>query len=217
MAKRDYYFVLGVSPIAQPEDIKKAYRVLSKKYHPDLNPTMKVSSDEKMKELVEAYNVLSDAEKRKAYDHQPCFQLRRFARSSARKASKEDFSRVPDANKGQSAIEKIIEKIKAMFAGGKKKDEGGAEHDPKQADVAFTLGLSMAESESFYEQAKEEFRKAIKFDAKHKEAHYNFAVMCYKLGGFDEARASLKKYVQLDSNDTHAKSFLSLLQDDEVN
>src|ERR1700674_5894831 len=64
---RDYYEILGVQRDARPEDIKKVYRKLARKYHPDLNPNNK-QSEEKFKEIQEAYEVLGDAEKRKKYD-----------------------------------------------------------------------------------------------------------------------------------------------------
>src|SRR3989454_2828362 len=64
---RDYYETLGVARNAKAEDIKKTYRKLARKYHPDLNPNNK-QSEEKFKEIQEAYEVLSDAEKRKRYD-----------------------------------------------------------------------------------------------------------------------------------------------------
>lgn len=67
MAKRDYYEVLGLAKGASEDDIKKAYRKLAMKYHPDRNPDDK-SAEEKFKEASEAYEVLSDAQKRSAYD-----------------------------------------------------------------------------------------------------------------------------------------------------
>ena len=66
-AKRDYYEVLGVSKDADEAAIKKAYRALAKKYHPDMNPGDK-EAEKKFKEASEAYAVLSDAEKRRQYD-----------------------------------------------------------------------------------------------------------------------------------------------------
>ena len=67
MAKRDYYEVLGVERQAGEDDIKKAYRKLALKYHPDKNPGDK-TAEEKFKELGEAYEVLGDPQKRAAYD-----------------------------------------------------------------------------------------------------------------------------------------------------
>ena len=67
MAKRDYYEVLGVEKNASEADLKKAYRRLAMKYHPDRNPDDK-ATEEKFKEAKEAYEVLSDPQKRAAYD-----------------------------------------------------------------------------------------------------------------------------------------------------
>src|SRR3989338_6811110 len=65
--KRDYYEVLGVSKTASADEIKKSYRKLALKFHPDKNPGDK-PAEEKFKEAAEAYAVLSDAEKRAQYD-----------------------------------------------------------------------------------------------------------------------------------------------------
>ncbi len=67
MAKRDYYKVLGVPKTASAEELKKAYRRLAMKFHPDRNPGDK-EAEEKFKEAKEAHDVLSDAEQRAVYD-----------------------------------------------------------------------------------------------------------------------------------------------------
>ena len=66
--KRDYYEVLGVDKNASDDDLKRAFRRLAKKYHPDANPDNKAEAEKKFKEVNEAYEVLSNKEKRQMYD-----------------------------------------------------------------------------------------------------------------------------------------------------
>ena len=68
MSKKDYYDVLGVSKSASKDELKKSYRKLAMKYHPDRNPDDSEAS-EKFKELSEAYEILSDDQKRQTYDN----------------------------------------------------------------------------------------------------------------------------------------------------
>lgn len=66
--KRDYYEVLGVDKSADEKEIKRAYKKLARKYHPDLNPDNPKEAEEKFKEINEAYDVLKDPKKRAQYD-----------------------------------------------------------------------------------------------------------------------------------------------------
>ena len=66
--KRDFYEVIGIGKSASQDEIKKAYRKLAKKYHPDMNQENKAEAEEKFKELSEAYEVLADPKKRQTYD-----------------------------------------------------------------------------------------------------------------------------------------------------
>ena len=91
MASDDYYKELGIDKNASPDDIKKAYRKLALKYHPDRNPTDRKKAEEKFKKISEAYAVLSDPEKRKQYDN---FGSENFSRQY----SQEDIFRGFDIN-----------------------------------------------------------------------------------------------------------------------
>ena len=85
MTKRDYYEVLGVSKTANADEIKKAYRKLAMKYHPDKNQGDK-TAEEKFKECAEAYEVLSNSEKRQRYDQ--------FGHDGLRGSGMHDYSRM---------------------------------------------------------------------------------------------------------------------------
>jgi curved DNA-binding protein len=117
MRYRDYYQALGVGKDAKAEEIKKAYRKLARKYHPDMNPDDK-SAEEKFKEINEAYEVLSDREKRKKYD-QFGTQWRQYERSGGRP---EDFDwsqwRAQPGQAGGATRTVSPEEFQQMFGGG---------------------------------------------------------------------------------------------------
>ncbi|MCK4251935.1 J domain-containing protein, partial [candidate division WOR-3 bacterium] len=66
--KKDYYEILGASRNASQEEIKRAYRKKAKQHHPDMNPENKKESEEKFKEISEAYEILMDPKKKQLYD-----------------------------------------------------------------------------------------------------------------------------------------------------
>jgi molecular chaperone DnaJ len=94
MASKDYYQILGVNRNASGKEIKQAYRRLARKHHPDLNPNDK-SAEARFKELNAAYQVLSDAEKRKKYDKfgEQWEYADQFAKSGGQERARWDFGR----------------------------------------------------------------------------------------------------------------------------
>lgn len=87
----NYYKILGVSPKASPDDIRRAYRILARRYHPDVNPGR--ASEEKFKSIAAAYSVLGDDRKRKSYDS----ELQRAARQQNQQAKQASQSQRNEA------------------------------------------------------------------------------------------------------------------------
>lgn len=117
MEYQDYYKILGVSKNATQDEIKKAYRKLARKYHPDVNPDDK-TAEEKFKEINEAHEVLSDKEKRQKYDRFGK-QWQQYQRSGGRP---EDFDWSQWASSGRSGSQGYRtvtpEEFESMFGGG---------------------------------------------------------------------------------------------------
>jgi molecular chaperone DnaJ len=126
---RDYYEVLGVAREADPEDIKRAYRRLAMKYHPDRNPG-DAAAEASFKECAEAYEVLADPEKRRAYD--------RFGHSGLRGTPGHDFRSMN--------VEDIFSMFDDIFGGGggraRSRRRGGV---PRGYDLETEVELSLQE------------------------------------------------------------------------
>ena len=133
---RDYYEVLGVAKDASPEDIKKAYRTLAKKYHPDVTDLSKEEAEAKFKELSEAYEVLSDEGKRRLYDqHGHAGVNSQFGSGGF---SWDDFTRADD-------ISDIFGDIFGSMFGGRNRQSRGR-NSPRQGDsLRYDMEISLTD------------------------------------------------------------------------
>lgn len=128
MSKRDYYEVLGVEKSADEKDIKKAYRRVAMKYHPDRNPD-DPDADEKFKEATEAYDVLMNSEKRAAYD--------RFGHAGV------DPSMGGSGFGGGSFSDIFGDVFGDIFGGGGGRGRGGPQ---RGSDLRYTLDISLEDA-----------------------------------------------------------------------
>jgi len=138
MAKRDYYEVLGVDKAADNDAIKKAYRTLAMKYHPDKNKDNK-AAEEKFKEASEAYEVLSDKDKKALYDQHGHAGLEGAFGSGG--FSWSDFTRQGDFADIFGGFESIFD----AFFGGGSRNRGGSRGQAKGEDLKIEMSLTLKE------------------------------------------------------------------------
>src|SRR5436190_16381301 len=158
MAKEDFYKILGVKRDAKPDEIKKAYRRMARKYHPDVNPGDK-SAEERFKQMSEAFDVLSDPKKRKVYDQfgQYSDNLANAAASGGAGAgygrgtpfdfSGFDWGAATGGGAGATAGTGSFRDIFAdLFAGGRAEREPPRPQPQRGADIEMPLSLSFEEA-----------------------------------------------------------------------
>src|SRR5574341_43242 len=129
MAKEDYYQILGVKRDAKPEEIKKAYRRLARKYHPDVNPGDK-SAEDRFKQMSEAFDVLSDPKKKAVYD--------RFGQYSDNLADA--------AARGGGAGSSFRDIFADLFGGARSDREPPRPQPHRGADIEMPLSISFEEA-----------------------------------------------------------------------
>lgn len=203
MANRDPYLVLGVAPTAPPEDIRTAYRKLSKEFHPDVNQDISAAAQDKMKEITAAYQVVSNKQKREDYDKMPLFKVR-VPRGFTGKVNAGMMMKKKEAEKQPGIFEKLL----SLFV----KVEQKPKKDPARAMTHFTMGMTMTEKVAFYGDAKAEFAAAMKADPDLLEAAFNYGLMAYKLGDFNEARIGFQKATRVKPDDSLSRQMLDLLR-----
>ncbi len=147
MAKRDFYEILGVDRNATPEEVKKAYRQMAMKYHPDRNAGNK-EAEEKFKEAAEAYEVLGDPEKKQRYDQ--------YGHEGLRGTNYRDFHDINDIFSTFSDVfsggfgGSIFEE---MFTGGQRsRRRSSAQHGQAGSDLRVRLSLTLEEIASGVEK-----------------------------------------------------------------
>ncbi len=156
MAKKDYYQILGVKKDAKADEIKKSYRRLARKHHPDVNPNDK-SSEDKFKEVQEAYDVLSDDKKRKVFDRFGYYADNLDADSPYSTGapgggaggydfSGFDFSNTPGQSGGSSSFRDIFSDLFSGSSGARTQAEPPRAMPKKGRDIEIPLALSFEES-----------------------------------------------------------------------
>jgi curved DNA-binding protein CbpA len=106
---KDYYQILGISRDASPEDIKKAFRRLALRYHPDRNPESIQEAEAKFKEINEAYEVLGNEEKRQQYDYLTKYVRSQTARVRVNMVFTDDFNHPAD-----DSLEELLRILAAL-------------------------------------------------------------------------------------------------------
>lgn len=134
---KDYYGTLGVPKTASQEEIKKAFRTMAKKWHPDANPENREAAESKFKDISEAYEVLSDENKRRVYDQTG--QVNFGGGGNQQGFNWDNFSHFGDFND-------IFDDLFRNFGGGGFRQQTGNQRTSRQLDLSLNLSISMAES-----------------------------------------------------------------------
>ena len=156
MAKKDYYQILGVKKDAKADEIKKAYRRLARKHHPDVNPNDKASED-KFKDVQEAYDILSDEKKRKVFDRfgyyadnldadSPFATGAASSGASGFDFSGFDFSGTPGTQGGGSSFRDIFSDLFGGSSGARVEPEPPRPLPKKGRDIEIPLALNFEEA-----------------------------------------------------------------------
>lgn len=210
--KRDYYMVLGVSPISKTEDIKKAYKQKAKEYHPDLNQDKKLYAEEKMKELTEAYEVLMDYDKRSDYDSERQFAVHVPAQLKRSGKQNDMFVQELEKGKGKGGF---FEKLKNLFRSNKNTSDNNLMSREMADRFATGVTYYTQNNENMLKMAKVEFEAVLAGLPENPDALYNLGLINYKFGDFAQALIIFKKLLARYPNYPDIKKMTVLLRNDD--
>ena len=146
-SKRDYYEVLGVNKSATDDELKKAYRKLAKKYHPDANPDNKKEAEEKFKEVNEAYETLSDPQKRRMYDQFGTADPQGFGGAGGPFGGGNYYSYTSSGFDGFSDFGDLGDIFSSFFGGGARTSSRQQTRGPRKgADLNLNLDITFEEA-----------------------------------------------------------------------
>ena len=146
VAKRDYYEVLGVERSASADEVKKAFRRLALKHHPDRNPSNKQEAEERFKEISEAYEVLSDPQKRAAYDQYGHHGVEGAFRHG--NFSWEDFTHFQDISDLFGGLEELfgVSGLGEMFGARSRRGSGRGTGGQAGADLEYLVEVDLGDA-----------------------------------------------------------------------
>lgn len=185
---KDYYKILGVSKNATKDEIKKAYRNLARKYHPDHNPDNK-DAEEKFKEVQEAHEVLSDEEKRKTYDMFGSAEFRPGGQTTWRRAGDPGGSNYQYTYSSQDfpGFEDIFKDIFGFGGGPRSRAGGGSRGGSSFRDI-----FSQPERQQPSKGRDLEYQIEIDFDTAIKGGVRDITINRQKLNNVDTEKLSVK-------------------------
>lgn len=205
---RDYYMILGVRPFDNESVIRNAYRNLVKKYHPDVCRLDPKEAADIVSQLGRAYEVLSNPESRREYDNSQVFRMR-APRGIDKKVDVSSMivtKRSIEAAKEERKRKSLWGRIKSMFAGSK-----AMPRDTAKAQSLLVVALSLSDQRELRRECKVQLAKAIEADPLFFEPRYDMAVICYKLGEYEEAVLNLKQCLKINPADKLANRFIKML------
>lgn len=213
-AKKDYYKIMGLTPLAKESEIKQAYKKLIKEFHPDLHPDSRSFAEQKTRQLTEANKVLSSRKRREEYDNSPFFQPK--VPQSLKSSSPEEIKML--ARKKEEKKESFWDKIKKYIFVQTEDEEEGRKLTP-EAISRFSMGYTYIDNiaranKEMLEMAKIEFQAVLQESPRNPESLYNMGLIEYKLGNYDQAIHYFSKARQNMKNTADADKMIELLRED---